>query len=611
MNYNESQKLAILHKDGPMLVLAGPGSGKTAVITRRTYELIHTHGVNPSNILVITFTKAAATEMKQRFFQLSEGEGKGVTFGTFHAVFFMMLKYAYHLDKRNIVSEEQRYHLMREILQKYPLDYQDENDFIGELFTEISRIKNERINLDCFYSGVCGESVFRDIFHDYGKRLTRSRLMDFDDMLTYTYDLLSQRPDILAAWQRKYPYILIDEFQDINPIQYEIIRMLAAPKNHLFVVGDDDQSIYRFRGSKPEIMLGFEKDFPDTKRIQLSTNYRSAKEIVERSNQLICHNEHRFPKEIRAYSKQSARIRVAGFEDVKKEAVYVISRIQDALNQNIPGKEIAVLCRTNTQPRFFLEELLRYNVPFKTKDKIPCLYDHWIAKDLFAYIRLGQGSRKREDFLTIMNKPKRYLSRDSLYDSVIDFTEWMKLYEDKPWIEERIDQLKKDVCLLSTLSPYAAVNYIRKGIGYDLYLEEYAAYRNIKSGDLFDILEELQSSAKGFRTMEEWFLHMQEYKSRMEEMKKSSVENPEAITVSTLHSAKGLEYEVVFLLDANEGVMPYKKAVMDAEIEEERRLFYVGMTRAKSQLMICFVNRLWNRQVETSRFLKETGLLLE
>ena len=263
MNYNKSQQQAIRHKDGPMLVLAGPGSGKTAVITQRTKQLIEYENIDPSNILVITFTRAAAQEMKQRFLALTGEERTKVTFGTFHAIFFMVLKLAYHFDSGNIISEEQRYQFMREIL------------------------------LEHFYSSSCGEEIFRKIYREYDERLKRNRLIDFDDMLTYTYDLFSQRKDILSAWQKKYRYILIDEFQDINLIQWKIMCMLAAPENNLFVVGDDDQSIYRFRGSKPEIMLGFQKIYPQAKIVNLEVNYRCEPPIVEAAMRLIAHNGNR------------------------------------------------------------------------------------------------------------------------------------------------------------------------------------------------------------------------------------------------------------------------------------------------------------------------------
>lgn len=607
MNFNQSQLTAIHHKDGPMLVLAGPGSGKTAVITKRTYNLIEEHHVNPSNILVITFTRAAAQEMKQRFLAMAGQDQSRVTFGTFHAIFFMVLKYAYHFDSSNIATEEKRYQFMREILSYHHLEYQDENEFIGDLLGEIGRVKNERIPLEHFYSGTCGEEIFRKIYMAYSRRMSENRLIDFDDMLTYTYDLFDQRKDILAAWQKKYRYILIDEFQDINPIQWEIMKMMAAPGNNLFIVGDDDQSIYRFRGSKPEIMLGFQQEFPDAKKVMLNVNYRCEPPVVEAAGKLIKHNEKRYPKEIQAAKEGGEPVGFQLFENQSKENVYIIEEIKKAQNRGTPLSEIAVLFRTNTQPRLLMEQMLSANVAFRTRDKIPNVYEHWIAKDFFAYIRIAQGSDKRADFLSIMNKPKRYIGRDSLCEPQVAFDEWIKMYEEQPWIAERIEQLWRDTRLLNTLSPYAAVNFIRKGIGYDDYIADYAEYRNVNAEDLYEVADEIQAGAKGYKTLEEWFTHIEDYKRELEEQAQRNRENKDAVTLATLHSSKGLEFEEVYLLDVNEGIMPYKKAVLKEDVEEERRLFYVGMTRAKRKLTMCAVKQIRNKEVELSRFIREAA----
>lgn len=607
MDFNESQQKAILHKDGPLLVLAGPGSGKTAVITQRTINLIEEYGVNPSNILVITFTRAAAQEMKQRFLSAMGEEKSPVTFGTFHAVFFMVLKYAYHFTGSNIVSEEQRYQFMREILSYHHLEYRDENEFIGDILSEIGRVKNEQIPLEHFYSGCCGEEVFRKIYNSYGRRLSRNRLIDFDDMLTYTYELFSQRPDILSAWQNKYRYILIDEFQDINPVQWRIIKMMASPRNNLFVVGDDDQSIYRFRGSKPEIMLGFQKDYPQAKIVNLDVNYRCEPAIVAASRKLIVHNEERFQKKITADKEGQEPVHFELFEDEHKELEFLIAEIKKAKELGVPFSELAVLFRTNTQPRLLMEQMLSANLPFHTRDKIPNIYEHWIARDFFTYIRIAQGSDKRADFLSIMNKPNRYIGRDSLCEPQVAFDEWIRMYDEQPWIAERIEKLWHDTKLLNHMSPYAAINYIRRGIGYDDYIADYADYRNADKESLYDAADEIQSSAKGFRTLEEWFTHIDQYKRELERLAKQGNQNKDAVTLATLHSSKGLEFTQVYLLDVNEGIMPYKKAVLKPDVEEERRLFYVGMTRAKQKLTICSLKKLRNQEMEPSRFIREAG----
>lgn len=606
MNFNKSQQSAIDHKDGAMLVLAGPGSGKTAVITLRTRNLIKKHGVDPSKILVITFTKAAANEMKERFNALMDGERVNVSFGTFHAVFFMILKYAYRFSSSNIADEQTRYGFVREILSYYRLEYKDENEFIGNLLAEISMIKNSRIAVDNFYSSVCGEEIFRDIYRKYESRLRDSRLIDFDDMLSYTYELFTERPDILTLWQQKYEYILIDEFQDINRIQYEIIKMLAMPQNNLFIVGDDDQSIYRFRGSKPEIMLNFENDYPDAKRILLDTNYRCGKYIVETSLNLISHNKERFDKKIIASRTSDVPVSFVDFENRRDENLFLIRDIDKKMKSGASFSDFAVLFRTNTQPRQLIEQLMGYNIPFKTKDNIPNVYEHWIARDIFTYQRIAKGSRKRSDFLQIMNRPKRYLSRDSLSEPTVAFDEWIKLYDEQPWMAERIEKLEFDMKLMQRMNPYASINYIRKGIGYDDFLGEYAQYRSINKDDLYDILDEIQAGAKGYATFEEWYEHIENYTAEMKQLAKNKNSNPDAVTLATLHSSKGLEFENVYIIDANEGIMPYKKAVLEKDIEEERRLFYVGMTRAKTNLSIYSVKSVNDKTAQTSRFVRES-----
>lgn len=606
MNYNQSQQEAIRHMDGPMLVLAGPGSGKTAVITQRTVNLIE-NGVDPSGILVITFTKAAAQQMRERFLKASGQERSPVTFGTFHAVFFQILKLAYHYDRSNIIPEETRYNLMREILSYQHLECEDEKELIADLLGDISRVKNEQIPLEHFYCSHCGEEIFRKIYREYDKRLRQNRLMDFDDMLVYTYELFSRRPDILSAWQNKYRYILIDEFQDINGLQWEIMKMMAEPDRNLFAVGDDDQSIYRFRGSKPEIMLGFNKDYPEAKIIYLNVNYRCASSIVTAAGKLIACNEDRYAKEVKADFRKENALEFRIFEEQRQENTFVAEEIVKAHERGLPYREMAVLFRTNLQPGPLMEQLLSRNLPFRAKDKIPNIYEHWIARDIFTYIRIARGSNRRTDYLSIINKPKRYIGRDSLCDKTVDFDTWIRMYDEQPWIAERIEKLWCDVKLVAGMNPYGAVNYIRRGIGYDDYIAEYADYRGLKKEELYEVADEILAGARGFQSFEEWFDHIREYTLQLEQMARQESAVKDSVVLSTLHSAKGLEFRQVFLVDVNEGLMPYKKAVLKQEIEEERRLFYVGMTRAKERLVLCCVKKLRGKEVEPSRFIREAG----
>lgn len=604
MNYNEAQLLAIRHFRGPALILAGPGSGKTAVITQRTRQLITEYGVSPSNILVITFTKAAAREMEQRFSALMD-EKTRVTFGTFHAVFFMVLKLAYHMNVDNIITEKQKNQLMRELIARHEIDYRDEKDLISGLLSEISVVKNSDLKLEEFSSTQCEDEVFRKVFCEYDRHLRAAKLIDFDDMLTYTYELFDQRPDILSAWQKKYHYILIDEFQDINPLQYKIIRMMALPENNLFIVGDDDQSIYRFRGSKPEIMLGFCEDYPGARQILLDTNYRCDGHVVQDSLRLIGHNRMRFQKEIRADRPMKNPVHYQLFEDQKMENAYLADTIEQRHSDGAAWENFAVLFRTNTQPRRLIELLMERNIPFRVRDHIPNIYEHWIATDIFTYIRIAKGSRQRKDFLRIMNRPVRYISRDSLSGDTISFEEWAQYYSQQDWIADRIERMAYDARIMENMSPFAMVNYIRHAIDYDSYLKDYAERRSLNEEEFFETAEELQQSAKGFRTFEEWEEHIRKYSDELVRLARARSARTNAVTLATLHSSKGLEFGHVFIIDANDDIYPYKKAVLEEDIEEERRMFYVGMTRAKEQLEILSTKLFNGKEQVVSEFVME------
>ena len=609
MSFNSSQLQAINHNKGPALVLAGPGSGKTLVITHRTKKLIEDCGVNPSNILVVTFTKAAAAEMKERFVRLT-GKNLSVSFGTFHAVFFKILKYAYRLDGSNIVRQDQVFSWLREIMREYKLDAEDEKELLAGIQGEISLVKGERLSLEYYYPKTCSKEVFLYFLKGYEKKLRSGGYIDFDDMLVMTYELFSKRADILSAWQKKYSYILIDEFQDINKTQYDIVRLLAGEERNLFVVGDDDQSIYRFRGAKPEIMLGFEKQYPGAVRIVLEKNYRSTKSIVDAAGRVIGCNRKRFPKQIHTDNELGEPVEVRAFANPSTQNKELAKRIRSYQAMGLAWSDIAVLFRTNTDARLLVEYLMEYNIPFRLKESLPDIIDHWISKDIRAYIEIAEGSRERANFLKIINRPKRYISRDCLDTPQISFERLLTYYEDKNWMADRIEKLKEDIQFIKDMPPYAAISYIRRAVGYEDYLREYAESKNIGAEELFSVLDELQESAEGFADAGEWFCHIEEYREELRQQEKHAVEE-DAVMLSTLHASKGLEYEAVFLADVNESVIPHKKAVLDEDIEEERRMFYVGMTRAKKRLHIYYVKERYHKKMEVSRFLAESLLVTE
>lgn len=605
MSLNPSQVQAVIHKDGPCMVLAGPGSGKTLTITKRIEYLIGKHHVSPEEILVITFTKAASVEMKERFVRLCGQKAGPVTFGTFHGIYYGILKWAYRMNALNILSEEQKYQLLKQVIGRMEIDIDDEKDFLQGIAGEIGNIKNNQIPLAEYESLNCSEEVFREIFEQYEKERKRLKKIDFDDMLVLVYELFKKRPDILSMWQRKFRYILIDEFQDINQVQYDVIRMLAAPENNLFIVGDDDQSIYRFRGARPDIMLGFKKDYPDTKEILLDVNYRSTKAIVNGAARVIRHNVNRYPKQIITTNEQGETVHIQEVRHPIEESKYVVSQIQEAKKRGIPSSEIAVLFRTNVEARALAETFMEYNMPFRMKERMPNLYEHFIAQDLITYLKMALGDRSRKSFLAIMNRPNRYIGRDSVEGTTISFESLRKFYCDKDWMLDRIDQLEVDFRILKNMAPYGAIQYIRKHIGYDEFLKEYAAFRKINMEDLKEVLREIEERAKAFRTIEEWFTHIEEYSEELKRQSQQKETDPEAITFMTMHGSKGLEFDLVFIIGANETITPYKKAETKEEVEEERRMFYVAMTRARKKLIISYTKERNGKSMAQSRFVGE------
>ena len=605
MGFNEAQTQAIQHTDGPCLVLAGPGSGKTLTIVNRVKYLIEKQKVRPEEILVVTFTRFAAAEMKSRLCLVMGKRDLPVTVGTFHGIYYGILKWAYRVNQENILSETEKYQILRGVINKERMEIFDEEDFIQDIAAEIGKVKNNRIPLEEFVSEKCSADAFRNIYRNYEQHRKELKKIDFDDMLVLCYELFRSRPDVLAQWQKKFRYVLIDEFQDINRIQYDVIRMLAQPENNLFVVGDDDQAIYGFRGADSELMLGFGKDFPDAKQILLGMNYRSTANIVQNSLKLIENNVERYSKKLEANREGGSCLHIQEVKDPVEEAEYVLEEIQKCKENGIKEEEIAILFRVHTDARAVVEAMVERKIPFQMKEHLPNIYEHFIAKDIMAYFRLATGARNRQDFLQVMNRPKRYLGRDSVAGTKVSFEDMRKFYCDKDWMIDRIDQFEWDVKMLMKMAPYAAIQYIRKRIGYDDFLKEYAFTHQINRSDLNEVLAEIEEAAKAFTSVEEWFTHVEEYTETLRAKEKERNRPRPGVRLMTIHASKGLEFKQVFLIEANEGRIPYQKAKTDKEIEEERRLFYVAMTRAKDFLKICYVKIKNGKEVTPSRFVDE------
>jgi DNA helicase-2/ATP-dependent DNA helicase PcrA len=428
------------------------------------------------------------------------------------------------------------------------------------------------------------------------------------------------------------------------------MRLLAQPRRNIFVVGDDDQSIYGFRGAKPEMMQRFLKDYPEAEQCVLGVNYRCAAPIVAAAGRVIAKNKNRLPKKVTAAKKNSPNpprgsrngktptgenhaflkkgdkkqpvqersqmaaqtndiVEIREFAQLAEENETIRAKILAYREQGIPYSEMAVLFRTNTQARSLSAKLMEFNIPFTMKERLPNLYEHWIVQDILTYVRVAQGGRERGQVLRIINRPKRYVHRNAFTEPYVDFEELKRFYEDKDWMVERLEQLQYDLSMLAKMKPYATVNFIRRGIGYDEYIREYADYRGIRADDMMEILDELLEEARGQESFEAWFDYMQAYKEELKEQAKKRQdmrgETEDAVMLMTMHGAKGLEFECVFIPDANEGITPHSKSVLDADMEEERRMFYVAMTRAKEHLHIYYLRERFHKQVDVSRFVQE------
>lgn len=619
---NKAQYRAITHGAGAMLVLAGPGSGKTFVVTQRIKYLIEQHHVKPEDILVITFTKAAAEEMQERFAKLSAGKCNPVCFGTFHSVFFQILRHTYRFTAQNIIRENDKYRLLSQIIRELPdeilgqaqLDYSTET--LRNLLSEISTVKNNGVTPQEVRSATVPQAVFERIFQMYKQEMNRNKLIDFDDMVLLCRNLLAERPDTLKVWQQRFQYILVDEFQDICPLQYEVVRMLAKPQDNLFIVGDDDQSIYGFRGSKPEIMLNFTKEYPKAEQVLLDVNYRSRQGIVDTAARLIAHNKMRFDKAVRAQNKQNDGVKIYSFQSKSKQAESIALLIKQYIAlPDTKYSDIAILYRTNNHTIYTADRLMREGIPFTMKEKPKNIYESPVAKDIIAYMRYALYEANQEDFLRIMNKPVRYIKRSTVPRGAFKMRELIDNNHATGYVVQNILEFYDELHFIKSLNPFSAVNFIRKGVGngtgYDAYLKKQAAEKGKDVSEEFEELEELMRLSREFETIELWLEHIENYDAILYEIaqqeKRLKKMNTDAVSMVTMHASKGLEWDVVILPDVNEGVIPHKKAVTDAELEEERRMFYVAMTRAKQHLFIFYIQEKEAGNLLPSRFLDELG----
>lgn len=632
MELNKNQKMAVEHLDGPCLVLAGPGSGKTRVIAHRIIHMIENCNVAPRRILAISFTKASSIDMKKRTMSLSNNEQiKKVNFGTFHSSFFRILRRYSGVKLEDLISEVDRFKLIKSILKHLKISNYSDDD-VSDVLSEISLVKNEMMKSSDFESQTFSQSEFQDIFRLYEKAKNAANKIDFDDMLILTYILLKKSPEVLNIVRQVYKYILIDEFQDINRVQFEVIKLIAEPSNNVFAVGDEDQSIYGFRGARPDFMMDFEKYFESAKCIVLDVNYRSRKNIVQLSQNLIKNNKNRHEKNINSNRSESGEIRYIYPKDTDDEANIIAKEIKSLVeSENIKEEkkssnnekklfeysDFAVIYRTNRQARAFVDVFMDNRIPFVLKDSARSIYDHWVSQDIISYLRIAANIGNNEDWSRIINKPFRYISKSAVSSALKSddfFQSLMNNSDIKDFQKKNLEELYDDLQYVRSLAPEYGISYIRSTLDYDRYILEYCHERKIKAKQIVEILDELETSAKSYKSIFDYFKHIENVREEIKkrtEKKTTSMDNIETdgVVLTTMHSAKGLEFKNVYVAGVNDSVIPFipsdEEKPKDSNYEEERRLLYVGITRAKDNIVISAPSKRFGKSIAKSRFLKE------
>ena len=604
---NAAQIEAITHESGPVMCLAGPGSGKTFVLTRHIRYLIKEKHIEPHHILVITFSKASATEMQKRFVTLMNDEYYPVRFGTFHSIFFHMLSKYEHYKTSDILTDSQKKKYMKTVLLQIKFQGKTDSETIENILSQISYIKNHtKESIPEIEKDI---PQFKDIYNKYESLIRLEHKLDFDDMMLLCHKFLVDRPDILQEYKKEIEYVLIDEYQDINPIQYELVKKIIKPHNNLFVVGDDDQSIYGFRGCDPGIMLAFNEEFPMGKIITFPVNYRCTQAIVDAAGHVISNNEKRYKKTINANKITNEKVYFIAFDSKEAEYEKLVSELKE-IGECDPDyyNQTACLFRTNMDASYLAEKLIKEKIPYQMKEKPYNPYEHFIAKDFLHYLHLKSGDYSIEHFVPVMNRPLRYINRDAVNTckSEIDFMELKQFYSGKEYMQEHIRKLEYDLKRMQKMDIFASINYIRKGIGYDDFLRKYVVDFGIKTEEYMKMADDIQYRMGEYASLDDLQCHINNYRERINNtLNKEKDKKNQGIHLMTYHASKGLEFDTVYLPDCNEGIIPYRKSITIEEIEEERRLFYVAMTRAKEKLKILYIDGDKDNRHLVSRFVKE------
>ncbi|BAB06553.1 ATP-dependent DNA helicase [Halalkalibacterium halodurans C-125] len=616
---NDDQWQAITTTEGPLLIIAGAGSGKTRVLTTRAAYMISEQQIDPLSMLLVTFTQKAAREMQERmstYFTLPTNRLKRLAIGTFHSIFYRIAAHAtpekWRMDKL-LKWDWQRMQLLREHGQKKGLD---EKEFAyDQALTQISWWKNHMLHPGDIQPKSTWEENCLYLYEGYERSRISQQWFDFDDMLIGAYETLTQNHELLARYQERFRYLFVDEYQDINKVQYELIRLLTQKEKNICVVGDDDQSIYSFRGSDPSYIQAFERDYEHAKQIVLKDNYRSSHPIVMCAQNVIHHNKQRIAKSVRAqYDSEKAPLLFYPYDE-EEEATMILSDIQEKIASGTSPSAFAILYRTNVSVRAMFERLVASNVPFRMEQEGESFYQRSTVRKVLAYLRLSVNQDDPKAMEELL--PALFLKKDTLQElkaitifhdcSLLDAL--LHLKNVQPFQQKKLKKLLPYFQKLPHLSPTQAISMIEKHMGLTDFIKKRGNEGNVMDRGSDD-LKDLIVAANSFATIPTFLDHVSHMIAKHHELKKAPAQE-EAVQLMTIHRAKGLEFQHVYLLSAVEGSLPHDYALDawregdDRPLEEERRLMYVAMTRAQEQLFISVPSMRRGKNAQRSRFVRE------
>ncbi len=597
---------AIAHRDGPAMVLAGPGSGKTFVITERIRYLIEEYHIPPSQILTITFTKAAALQMQHRFADKTDNRYADVSFGTFHSCFFKMLR-DFHAaagkEPLTILTDREKRALLKMLLsdeQERDRDMQVTDELVEAYLSEIGRAKNSGEETVKENPMLPYGSHFPRVYAGYLRMQRSLGKADFEDMISLCLQMFREHPEVLSFWQNRFRYLQVDEYQDVNQIQAAVIAMLAGKRGNLLVVGDDDQSIYAFRGSDPSCMRRFKESYPEADVYALEMNYRCRREIIDASGMVITENKNRIQKVQKAGREECGAVLLKPFPTAEKERAEIASGLSGLSNNQ---DTFALIVRTHAAAEQLSCALQDAGIPVagsNTRESLP--FSGQDIQDMLAYLRLASRNPTREDFFRIMNRPNRFLSRECARGEPFRPENLEEYYRGQPSMCRVIKKLVRDLHFIGGMRPSLAVRYIRTQVGYDAFLCGSLSPDDLKAA--MKRLDAFLAEASGFGDTNAFLLHITQRREAAEKNARKAPSKSDGVRILTMHASKGLEFDTVWLPGLNEGIMPARRIVLPEQFEEERRLLYVAMTRARKTLILSWITGTENAACMPSRFLR-------